>query len=327
MSFTSEQVRTQLAAMGYHNVPDAAVAQFATKLTEQAKRRQVSEELEADEKDDNTAHLDDGTDSDDESLDGQHRQHSRRSDSPLSRRLQYSGHLSLRAARPPLPPSNRSLLAYRQRPRTPLPSVRNTVVSATPRQPLHIADNRSPAHIAQQSQLSRQAEEEQCEEEGEYTTTTEWVGRSDKENVATLVNIQRGLAKVLAERGIASPYKPTHAPHHTTPPLPATAAVVLSPASSYRSSASRPSSPLSSSFMSSQSDLSLSTVSSIYTTAVAAPLAGVRALQLRVDERVRGVARGYGQGGFRKADVVNRYQQYRAEWERSSFLHRRQHGK
>ena len=134
-------------------------------------------------------------------------------------------------------------------------------------------------------------------------------GRSEKENVATLINIQRGLAKVLAERGIASPYK-------LTPPP--------SAASDRRAPTSRPSSPLSVSSASSLlSDLSFSTMSSVGT----APLLGPRALQQREEERVRGVRRGYGQGGFKKADVVNRYQQYKAEWEQSSFLHRTQQGK
>ena len=146
--------------------------------------------------------------------------------------------------------------------------------------------------------------------------------RSDKENVATLLNIQRGLAKVLAERGIASPFKPQ--PHSST-----TESTIPSPASSYRTSASRVSSSLSSSFSSSStvSESMLSSVTSADTFSGTAPLAGARGLQLREDERVRGVRRGYGQGGFKKADVVNRYQQYKAQWEQSSFLHRRQHGR
>ena len=327
MSFTTKQVRAQLAAMGYHNVPDAAVALFATKLTEKAKLRPQSEQKEeAGERADHPSHLSDSVtaNSDDESCDGQHARHL---DSPAARHARSSSHLAYKAGRPPLPPSNRHLLMRRTRPRSPLTSSPSATTSPSPRQPLRTVPARSPSTYNTQ-QASRT--EERREEEDDYTevaAATECVSRSDKENVATPINIQRGLAKVLAERGIASPFKPTTptgAPDQPAAPLSAAELVGGALHSSSRSSASRPSSPLSSSFASSQSSSSFPSMSSFDRTA---PLAGARALQLREEERVRGVTRGYGQGGFKKADVVNRYQQYREEWDQSNFLHRRQHGR
>ena len=308
MSFSTEQVRAQLFAMGYDHVPDAAVALFASKLTEKAKHHQQAQQQPADH-----SQLDHSSDI--ASIDGSGRQ----SDSPSPRYVRSSPRSAVQIVRPPLPPSNRSLLIQRTRPRTPLTALHSTAVSASPRQPLRITDSQSTADSTQRPLRA----EEHCETEDGYTATTDGDSRSDKENVSMLIDIQRGLAKVLAERGIASPLKPapTLIPH--------TSAASPS-ASSYRTTASRPSSPLSTSFASSShsSESLYSDVSSVVDgSAGVAPLAGARALQLREEERVRGVRRGYGQGGFKKADVVSRYQQYRAEWEQSSFLHRRQYGR
>ena len=212
----------------------------------------------------------------------------------------------------------------RDRGRQQQPQQRRTAAAPTPTltaaaSPLSDASNRHHRQHHVSPQAGRPVQEDE-----EAAGDAECAGDSDlqqeKENIAQLLSIQRGLTRILQERGIVSPLKQ---PHHTASPRRSIARspqrILPPPAEPSSVAFSRPASALSCSSQSSSASRS-SCSSSLHS---AAPLSISLSLQLRASSRLRGEERGFGAGGYRKTDVVTRYLQYTADWQQSRFLQRR----
>ena len=357
MSFSDADVRAHLVAMGYSNVPDHVISQFASRLAAHALQRRPQPSAATPtpphrqlptaplhhhgEERSRASHprppprspassVSSTSEEDDDGLDSSPQAErvapalsAWKASAPVERRRGAAG-ATYRSPPKPSHPSRRS-------PPRPLPAT-NRVQRPARHPPA------PPSRLTQPPAL--RSCEEQREEEEDVESEDER-SDSDKENVEQLLLIQRGLARVLQERGIVSPFKspPLAAlsyppPHLRSPqslfhPRPTVSHPSSSSSSPSSSSSSSPSTsstvPRPSSSMSRRSSLSTSSSSwsGSRSAMSAAPLVSARTLALRQAERVQGMERGYGEGGFKKTDVVSRYCQYKLEWERSRFLQRK----
>ena len=306
MSFSEADVRNRLVAMGYPDVPDAIVAQFVARLA--VKAHELRENSAAQHRSLPRAHQ--------RPID-----ETAAADSPLS--LSDRTNASSQATAPRSAPrsvtaSPSAVLTERRMANSTQSALPSSLLSGRPassppaRAPVHHKRATATASASCYAAASC-AESERAE--------------SEKENVDELLSIQRSLARVLQERGIVSPDK-SPAPHTARP-----STVASSPVSLLSSGAAAAPSPSASSLSSSLSTAgerpssALSRRSSVSAHAhssggrsTGSRLISASAMAAREDERLRGERRGYGAGGYRKTDVVARYQQHAAEWEHSRFL-------